>query len=185
MADRRRPEEWDALIDSALRSYVDAEPRSDLRHGVLQRVNATPETGGAAWSIRWPALAVACAAAAALAVGLVWQSAPLREREEPVRLAQVAVPPRLAQHTEPVFTTVHRHTTKRISRRQVNAQQNVFPSPSRLSPEEAAVLAIAQNQQLTKALAVSQKQQGEDIHPLEISAIQVQPLPADSAQKEN
>lgn len=188
--------ECDALLDAALKSYAQAEGEDESVPAVTSRTMAAVRAADsqrkkATWA--WWALPVA--AVLVLAAVLL----PLRRHAQPVSHASVSrmtqpAPPRSAQVEPPPSHAAVRRVSEHVQRKALVAPQplpklDVFPTPTPLSAEERALVAMAQRdpKQAEQALTMPEEKPSTplEIKPLTIAAIEISPLNApDKGDKE-
>ncbi len=179
--------EFDRLIDEGARRYVDAEPSLGLENRVLA---ALEEKRRPVWWQRWWVIAVPALAALALVIGLALTRKP--EPSAPVVAqnptpATAAIPPLAPGVTtsprEPVRTTVR---PRAIARPMVvkEARPQQFPSPVAVTEQEKILAQLLRQGHTPVVIAEKHPAPGKDVPPelMEISAVQVQPLPDPNGQ---
>jgi hypothetical protein len=166
-----RHDELDSLIDGALVSYSDAEPLAGMERRILNRIRATEAARRRMarwwrWAIAIPALASLVALAAVMRWGRV-QPVPKTETAR----AEAAPPP---ARIEPLAAPAGRIPPPRAQPRRLLPKQERFPTPSPLTPEERALIALAQTH--PEAL------QFQTVERIEIPPIAIPPLRIDGGQ---
>lgn len=183
-------DEFDHVLDDALADYRHAEPLAGMEHRVLQRVRMQAERRKA-W-LRWSAFA-ACAATLAFAawIGLrdrarhevaPGQPTTAQQQKPPVELqpsnenthaANQEPGPRPAQIVKAALSrssnVVRQSALARTGQASIGRQ---FPSPTPLSSQERALLALAQ----THPEVLRRLPSNQDDREIAIAPINIQPL---------
>lgn len=150
-------DELDRILDDALGSYGDREPRPGLERRVLARVAAARPGRRLGWW--W--VAAGATACACIATGLLFRDQPVPPPDL-VRLEQPV----------PVFRVVA--ITPVVLRRAVRPalpKQEMFPAPAPLTAEERAMLQLAERFP-KQALELTARQE----KPIAIPEIEIKPL---------
>jgi hypothetical protein len=147
---------FDQMLDAALASYANVEPPPGMEQRILARVRSSGESRRIVWW-RWAVVAVP-ALACVLAVVTYRGTPPI----DPPRVA-LSVP------GAPVLAP---RVVKRTSRPKPAPlpKREVFPTPTPLSPEERALLALVA-QSPAKALDLSATSEPKPIEPIKIEPI--------------
>jgi hypothetical protein len=177
-------DEIDRQLDRALATYADPEANPHLAAQILAAITpAVPRRRWRPWAIAIPSIAIPALAALLLAMFL-----PLRRAHEHSPLSTTAAAPHIpGPITQPQPHTVAAsqppQTAAKVRRAPIQPpvvdaslpKQEVFPAPTPLTPQEQALAALATRNpgNISQAVAEAQKQ---PIEPLEIAAIQIQPL---------
>jgi hypothetical protein len=172
--------ELDALLNRALETY--GEPRGGIEQRVLAGVAAEQTERAALWrrSFAW-GLAVTLVASAALYVATPGarqpggSAAPRPPAQATVAAPQLKRPGVKTPDagTKPRMNVASGHTPSRTAI-VTEPTLDVFPSPRPLGPQEHALLALAQ--QSTEVRRGAFETPRHDDGPLQISAIQIQPI---------
>jgi hypothetical protein len=175
----------DLLLDSALAAYAPPEPTPDLAARVLTSIRQEAQPAGhpprhprpwLTWTIAIPALA------ALLLVALMPAhhqrtrpasstqqagTSPTQQASGPADAKQITT-----QDAPQATTKHHRATTQPAVENEPLPRQEVFPTPTPLTPQEQALAALVSNNpgNVAQAVAESQKQ---PVEPLSIAAIQI------------
>jgi hypothetical protein len=182
----------DLVLDSALAAYAPPEPAPDLAARVLASIRqegrpARHPRPWLTWTIAIPALA------ALLLVALMPAhhqrtrpasstqqagTSPAQQASGPADAKQITT-----QDAPQATTKRHRATTQLAVENEPLPKQEVFPTPTPLTPQEQALAALVNNNpgNVAQAVAESQKQ---PVEPLSIAAIQI-PLINPPAKGEN
>jgi len=149
----------DRMIDEALARYASAEPLAGIEERVLERVRAARARRSALQ--RW-ALAAAVAAAAVLLLTLRPVRTPRIVHRPPVEIAHSVTPvPHFARPRIEVRRPRPRHRAWRP-----------FPTPAPISPEEQALLTLADAPPRVRDVLI-EKQEIEEIR---IAPLKIEPL---------
>jgi hypothetical protein len=164
-------DELDRLIDDAVASYSDVEPRLGLEARVLNRMHVLRARRRIfAWGM---GLAVA---ASVVVVGIVIRTEQ-RPTSKPAEVARVTRAEEPTPTTRPVAKV---RPAKRARRPQFLPKLEQFPAPTPLTAEERALIAFAQlHPRDAEMFAELQKQADE---PVEIERIRIAPLQSEGAQ---
>lgn len=177
-------DKFDRLLDSALSSYVAAEPRTGLERRVLQHVKAEGGSRRPRWLTRLvPSMALACLF---VLVSVFWvarksesnmpQLAPIADFGPKKRVPRAKV----AENRTPRRTLVERVIHRRVTLGNLPKQEQ-FPSPAPLTAEERELLRLAKyNRDEIPAPLISPPQPTETI---QIAEIQIKPLPDSGTRK--
>ncbi len=185
-------DELDALLDAALATYVDFEPSPGLTPRILAAasdLHRRPSVGWLSWAI--PALA----AALLMTVFLTHRPAERRETSQPTAdLSAPRVPASAERSPNTSAKSIATELTQRLGSTPPRAarsarttaptppplpRQNVFPTPTPLSPEEQALAALVNRNPEKVARQIAQAgeaSQPQPIEPLRIAAIHIPPL---------
>ena len=157
----------DRLLDEALATYSNAEPRPGLAQRVCHRIQTT-----GARRRTFPGWAFAIPLAACLILtAIVWmRHAPKPNRQEPVRTA-VRLP---APSNPPIQPAAPQRVTIRRTHR-----RREFPAPRPITGEERALLALVTNAP-DLARDAFQDFVKRNSEPIRIESITIQPLQSDS-----
>ena len=190
-------EQLDNILDEALSAYRKAEPLAGIEDRVLQRLRLQPETRRVTWW-KWAAVA-ACAALVLIAAWIGFDTHRMRtapqDSAQTQRAAQTPSTAPAAARTganqQEEITSAHVATSSKVlhaARRESNeptgpvkvvrthgTQQSQFPSPTPLTPEEHALLALASS---NPAALLNQPDRSRD---LEIAPIAIKPLEGSAA----
>ncbi len=181
-------DELDILLDAALATYVDSEPSPSLTPRILaaaRDVDRRPSVGWLSWAV--PALA------AALLMTIFLTHRPAARRETPQPTADLSAP-RVPASAERISdtpaksiateATPHLGSTPPRAARSVRTtapiqpllpRQDVFPTPTPLSPEVQALAALV-NRNPERVAQTGETSQPQPIEPLHIAAIHIPPL---------
>ena len=205
MQDRRErddsleKDDLDRQLDRALATYADPEANHHLAAHILVAIApgrpAVPRRRWLPWAIAIPSIAIPALAALLLATFL-----PLRRAHEHPPLSTTAatphipgpITPSLIDHTQPYAVAASHLPQTAAKARRAPIQppavaaslprQEVFPTPTPLTPQEQALAALATHNpgNISQSVAEAQKQ---PVEPLEIAAIRIKPLnPPDKGQ---
>lgn len=179
----------DRLIDSALATYADPSPGLALVQRALARVAAE---GGHARTHRWLPWAIALPVATGLLILIMLSgSKPVHRAPDRTNHAQISQPPHIATTGTGQLFLAHSAATQHVntSRQQTPARRaafvaktaplpklNVFPTPQPLTPEEQALAEFAARASTSERQSLLTAQEQADA-PLQIAAIQIQPIP--------
>jgi hypothetical protein len=189
-------DELDLLLDSALATYADPGPSPNLRSRILP---ATTQRRRGELLAGWTIWAVPALAAMLAVVILIERHEHGKRTDAPisVRLSPIPHAPQLARQEPIIHSPVTKlettrdalHTNLRRTPTTISAstskpeglpKEEVFPTPTPLSPQEQAVVSLVNRdspdskdlaQQLTRAAP-----QGQPTEPLRIAAIHIPPL---------
>jgi hypothetical protein len=180
-------EDLDLQLDRALATYADPEANPHLAAHILAAIApgrpAVPRRRWRPWAI---ALAIPALAALLLAMFL-----PLRRAHEPHPKSTTAAaphipgpitpgpmaPPHTVANSQPPQTAAKARRAP-IQPPAVDAslpKQEIFPTPTPLTPQEQALADLANRNPGSVSQSVS-KAEKQPVEPLEIAAIQIQPL---------
>jgi len=179
-------DELDLLLRSALNTYADPGPESDLARRILARISAE---AAPAPPRRWLPWVIAPPIAACLLV-LIFRSGPWPAHRPSGHAGQTPTSTQsLIATAHPEMPSTPRHIQSRNSRtpepqqhRAVLAAKtaplpklDVFPTPQPLTPEEQALAVFAAHAPESERQSLIEAQANADA-PLSIAAIQIQPL---------
>lgn len=180
--------EFDHILDDALREYRDAEPLSGMEDRILRRIAAQPHPSSRRWV--W----IVSAAAAAMIVAVLWLGLHVRPHQQPV-VTQISpsvqqAPVTTAHGDTPLLPAVKPHpaASARLSSRHSSSavtpqiaqavapkpRLKQFPAPTPLTSEEHALVALARTN--PNALLA----RPDDTEKLSISPIEIKPLASES-----
>jgi hypothetical protein len=171
--------ELDQLIDAALPSYSAAEPQPGFEHRVLRRAFAEPRPKR---TLLW-AWALAVPIAACLLVFLFfagWHNShrSVLEATATTAPAATAASPRETPATESFPSPRRRSIPRTLSThpsttRETLPKEEVFPSPSPLTSEERAAIALVRDPaQMPRQIDTA----GVEISPIHIAELQIEPI---------
>ncbi len=174
------------LLDKTLAEYVSAEPRPGLERRVLEYARSPIGSRGTFWNhplSSWlSAVTILLVAASTLWLGHRAQPpTPALHDQKPSRVQRALLKPDSPSLAERVPVALHQRRKNRLNR--VLPKRDLFPSPSPLSSEERALLAYAEHP--PKKLPPELTELGGPIKPIQIAAIEIQPLDRITAGKEN
>jgi len=197
MSERHKPEsiraqqehgELDDLIRSAISSYGDAEPDSDLARRILLRAAAQPKP--IPLSRRFRLAFVLPIAACAIVLFALLQIGSNRKPENSKGLPDTESQPRIentAKAARPSPPATHRarreklpkkfgvHETEVATETERLPKLNVFPTPKPLSPSEQALAQfVERSPTIARNSFIDVPDQGDA--PLSVAAIEIQPL---------
>jgi hypothetical protein len=179
-------DEIDRQLDRALATYADPEANPHLAAHILAAIApaspAVPRRRWKPWAIAIPSIAIPAFAALLLAVFL-----PQRRAHEPHPLSTTAAAPHIPgpiapTQPQPVAASHPPQTAAKARRAPIQTpvedaslpKQEIFPTPTPLTPQEQALAALASNPgNVSRSVAAAQKQ---SVEPLEIAAIRIKPL---------
>jgi hypothetical protein len=192
-------EDLDLQLDQALATYADPETNPHLAAQILAAIAlASPTVPSRRWRSR--TIAIPSIAIPAFAALLLVMFIPLRRAHEHPPLSTTAATPHIPgpitpgpiDQTQPhAVAASHPPQTAAKARRApihppaVDAslpRQEVFPTPTPLTPQEQALASLATRNpgNVSQSVAEAQKQ---PVEPLEIAAIRIKPLnPPDKGQ---
>jgi hypothetical protein len=163
-----RSDELDKILDDALSSYSQEEPRRGLENRVLNRIRATRERSRFAW-LHWmiPIPAFACVLILAVTI-LTKRDSVQRPSPAPI-MAKRAAASLIAPEAVQTIPTRRRPKHLRLRKREQ------FPSPTPLTREERSLLAFVARslKQAEEVLADAKRRSAE---PLGIEEIHIEPL---------
>jgi hypothetical protein len=164
-------DELDKILDSALASYSQEEPRPGLDGRVLNHIRAAGEVRRFAW-LRW-AMAIPALVCLLVLALTFWSKRDLIPRPpKPIPTVAKGLPvlPVAPQITQLAIT---RPTPKRLPKRLPKREQ--FPTPTPLTAEERALLAFVAHspKQAEQALAAMKSR---SVEPIQIAEIHIKPL---------
>lgn len=171
-------DEFDAIIDDAIKSYAAAEPSPDLAANLLRRAQSERLQEHKGWKLAM-AFALPVAAAVALAVVLVGR---LSLPQAPVAIATVPAVP--VVHGVPVTSA---KAAKPAQTRLRKFKVEAHPLPAPYTKQELALLAFVE--QYPKEAAKVAEEQSRPLEPLSrkpiaISRLEVAPLTIASLDQE-
>lgn len=168
-ADER--DELDALLDTALRDYVTAEPRAGLERRVLARaLSERPRLRASGWG-----LATACALVAALAISIYrWPAA----GPGPQSLLVVAGPAIQPLRSGPIVRQPGTQQVRRIHRAS-KCTGRYQPPPMSAEEQLMQQWAALQSQVLDNRFAADE----QELRPIQVERVRIEPL-ADAAALE-
>jgi hypothetical protein len=171
--------ELDDLIDAALPSYSSAEPQPGLEHRILSDALAEPQPKRSlAWA--W-ALAVPAAVCLLVFLFLVGRHNPYRSTLEATATTAPATAapsprqtPAMDSFPSPRKRSIpHKLSTQPSTTRETLPKEEVFPSPSPLTAEERAAIALARDPaQMPRPIDTA----GVEIDPIHIAELQIKPI---------
>lgn len=193
-------DELDLLLDSALSTYADPGADSGLEQRVLAAIEVARHSERPrlfAKARRWLPCAIAIPIAAGLL--LLWLSIP-KSVHAPISTPQIAerhpAPQNIVSTSQPVQpppNTAHRRhrspsaippsAPDQVARSLPLPKLDVFPTPSPLSPEERALVTVAETGPPSQREALIESQQHPDA-PLSIAALNIPPLAASGGGKD-
>lgn len=175
-------DEFDALVESAVKGYAAAEPTPELAAKILQHAQSERLPRRKGWKLAL-AFALPLAAGAVLAVVLVEQpSSP----QAPTPLAVVPAAPNVAQ-TAKVLEPEPVRARRRVAVAQGPAKSAARPLPAPYTKQELALVAfVEQHPKEAAAFAKVESQPLKPIpeQPLTISHLEVAPLTIASLDQE-
>ncbi len=177
--ERNHRDELDQIIDHGLAGYSSCEPLAGLEDRVLNRIRLAD--AGRRQS-RWGRWVLVVPALAALAIVAVVSRSARTPIAKPIQTARVDIPPRsIAPALLPTPVAVRRRTVKRTRGSKLSTaaprvlpKRDQFPTPTPLTPEERALIALAQlRPEDVEAVAELQKKNSNEIKipPIEISPL--------------
>lgn len=176
-------DELDVLLDAALATYTDPGPSPYLRGRIL---SATGQRRRDRVLMRWAAWVTPAVAALLLSAILVrHRPAALQPPPSPsiARGSVTGTPPSVMQASKsaaasPLPSVRLVRTSHAVTPSQPNlARQDVFPTPTPLSPEEQALVALANGDAERLSRQIPQRSDPADpIEPLRVAAIHIPPL---------
>jgi hypothetical protein len=149
-------DEFDSLLDAALANYANVEPPPGMDERIVARLRASDRRAGFGW---WRWAAVAIPVLACLVAVFAYRDRPPLE------------PPRVAW-TVPPAPVLARPVAKRVrlARPAPLPRREVFPTPTPLTSEERALLAlVAQSPELARELLTPTE-------PKPIEPIKIEPI---------
>jgi hypothetical protein len=180
--DRNHSDELDRIIDRGLAGYSSREPLAGLEDRVLNRIRL--EAAGPRRS-RWWALALVVPALAALVIVAVVSRSGHAPIAKSIQTAGVVAPPlSMAPALPPAAVSRPARRTRgaKPSRASLRflPKRDQFPTPSPLTPEERALILLAQARPAeVEAFAELQRKNLKDI---EIPPIEIPPLRIEGIQ---
>ena len=174
-------DELDRMIDGALASYSGAEPLAGLEERVLNRVRVAEAERPRLRLWRWVLAGSVLTALVVVAIVLRTQRNPAPETNDIARVEAhvplVAAPAREA----PRVAAKRRGRIGKAPQPKRLPKLEQFPAPAPLTAEERALLAFVERSpnEARQVFADLQKRTNE---PIEIEAIQIQPLRMNGAQ---
>jgi hypothetical protein len=169
--------ELDRLIDAALPSYSSAKPRPGLEHRILRHALAEPQPRR---SLAW---ALAVPTAACLLAFLVFAGrhnsyrSTLKATATTAPATTSASPPETpAMNSFPAAQTrsiPHKASIRPLTTREALPKEDVFPSPSPLTVEERAAIALVSDPaKMPREIDMA----GVEISPIHIAELQIKPI---------
>jgi hypothetical protein len=181
-------EDLDLQLDAALATYADPEAPPHLAEQILAAIapaRPAAQTRPVAPRRRWTTWAIAIPAFAALLLAVFL---PLRRSHEHHLLSPMAAAPHIPgpiSQSQPNQVAASRppRTAARARRAQIQPpgveaslpKQEIFPTPTPLTPQEQALAALATRNPGDISQSVAKAEQ-QPIEPLEIAAIRIKPL---------
>jgi hypothetical protein len=164
-----KSDELDKILDTALASYSQEEPRQGLDYRVLNRIHASRDSRRFAW-LRW-AIAIPAFACLVVLALTFWNKGDSTPKPlKPASLVTVSRP-RLKSLQSPKAkqVVVWRGRSRRLREREQ------FPTPTPLTDQERALLAFVTRspKQAQEVLADAKSRSTE---PIQIKEIQIEPL---------
>jgi hypothetical protein len=171
--------ELDQLIDAALPSYSDAEPQPGLGHRILSRTLAEPLRQR---RFTW-AIALAIPAAACL-LAFLFIAGPRNSYRRTLEATATNIPaitaaspretPATGSFLRPRKRSIpHKLSSQPSSTRETLPMQDVFPSPSPLTAEERAAIALVYDPpKMPRPIDTA----GVEISPIHIAELQIKPI---------
>jgi len=183
-------DDLDLLLDSALSTYADPGPDSGLEQRVLAAVAAARVEQGATAKPRrsWLPWAIALPVAAGLLI--LWLAIPkvvhspvtpprTADNNKPVNAPFVSPPAnpsqKLGHHSHPSGPAIHPAPPPQVAHAAPSPKLDVFPTPAPLSPEERALVTVADAGPAAPRQALIEAQQQPDA-PLSVAALNIPPL---------
>jgi hypothetical protein len=171
--------ELDQLIDAALPSYSSADPRPGLEHRILSHAFAQPKPKRSliwAWALALPV--AACLLAFLFFAGRHNFYRRVVEATTTTPLAPTAVGPRETPPTDPLPSPRNRSIRRKVSARPSTTRERlpkeeVFPSPSPLTAEERAAIALVRDPAPMPA-QIDTKEVA--INPIHIAELEIEPI---------
>jgi hypothetical protein len=171
--------ELDHLIDAALSSYSATDPRPDLEQRILGHALAEPQHGRSpAWAWVFALPTAACLFAFLFFAGHRDSHRSTLEATARTVPAMVAgspheTPPTSAHPTPRMRSISHIRSTRPAAVPEVLPKEDVFPSPSPLTAEERAAIALTRE----PARMPQQSNTAEiEISPIHIAELQIKPI---------
>ena len=171
--------ELDQLIDAALPSYSAAEPRPGLEHRILTNaVEEYPRRGRFAWAWALAVPAAACLLAFLFFAGRHNSYRSTLEATATTAPATTAASPRETPATDSFpsprkGSIPHKLPTQPSTTRETLPKEEVFPSPSPLTAEERAAIALVHDPpQMPRQIDTA----GVEISPIHIAELQIKPI---------
>lgn len=178
-------DEFDTLIDSAVKSYAAAEPSPELATGILRRVHLEPQPRRAHWKL---AIALAVPVAAAVAMMVVLLAGPLAMPPAPEAVTITPAVPQMQDASAQVRagrtpSPAHAHRV-----RAKLAQSTIRPLPIQYTRQELMLLSFVQRYpKEAAAIAEAQVQDMQPVaqHPVAIARLKIAPLNISALNPEN
>ena len=167
----------DRLIDGALASYSDAEPLAGLEERVANHVRAVRARRRV---FVWGAAAATACAVAVIGIAMRSAQQPMEKPPAALRMAHAAQP-EISKAPHVIFERGGRARPQRTAHRKSLPKLDQFPSPSRLTSEEATLAAwVRRDPKQAEEIFEDLRKQADE--PLAIQPIQIAPLQIDGAQ---
>ena len=182
--DRNHRDELDQILDRGLAEYSSREPLAGLEDRVLNRIRA--EAAGSSRS-RWWGLAFAATVLAALVIVAIVSRSGRAPVSTPILTAHVEAPPQSISPPLPpapapggIRSAAHTRAARPAPSPRVLPKRDQFPTLRPLSPEERALISLAQTQP-AEAAAVAELQR-KNLKDIEIPPLEIQPLRTEGDQ---
>lgn len=161
-------DELDKILDGALASYTQEEPRPGLDGRILNRIRTESHTRRFTW-LRWAVAVPAFACLVILAVTILTKRNSVQRPLPAPIMAKTAAASPIARAAVQTIVTRRRPKQLRLRKRQQ------FPTPTPLTDEERALLAFVAHspKQAQEVFADAKSRSAEPIHIKEIS---IEPL---------
>ncbi len=175
----------DELIDGALSGYSDAEPLAGLEERILNRMRAPSAAPYKAWSRGW-VFAIAALSSLLFAVVALWTlRIPAPKTTHVASAPTTPAPPAIRSHSETARIEPEPREPKArnrsVSKRVRPPKEQYIPAPLPITGEERALLAFVQRGPVKAQEALADlRNRGNE--PVEIQAIQIQPLQSNGGQ---
>lgn len=169
-------DQFETLIDDAIRSYADAEPSPELATTILQRAQQEPSRRRPRLTL---AFALALPAAAIVAITMVILSGPLVVPPAPPVVASAAAPPTIQSPPVPAKAATESVSAPAHVPKVEPARSTLRPLPNKYSRQELVLLSFVQSQpKEAAAIAEAQKQDMQPLaqRPVTISRLRIAPL---------
>ncbi len=171
--------ELDQLIDTALPSYSAAEPRPGIEHRILARAFAeSPRQRRFRWAWALALPAAACLLALLFFAGHHNSHRSTLEATATTAPATSAASPRETPATDSFSSPrkrpfTHKLATQPSTIHESLPKEDVFPSPSPLTAEERAAIALVRDPpQMHRQIDTA----GVEINPIHIAELQIRPI---------
>lgn len=166
----KHDEQFDRLLDDALKSYAAVEPRSGLEQRVLANLRSAPAPVHHGW-LRWAAVTAACLVVASVAVlELRKPEAPVVEVIQPTAEVQKAAAPEASAAAPPR----HEPAVRRSPRPAVTARATRPPLAGPPSAQERALVAFV-TLDPAGAAALARERQGPP-KPISTAELSIPPI---------